>query len=100
MGQGAAFSLLLLLSYPVREESKGRKILLSGSRRLKKGGGGSARLVPHLGSIHPGGSRRLRFDAVTPNVKEPRTLFAQQSERTQEGPSQITVQRARRESSN
>lgn len=92
MGQGAAFSLLLLLSYPVREESKGRKILLPGSRRLKKKGvGGSARLVPHLASIHPGGSRRLHFDAVTPNVKEPRTLFAQQSERTQKGPSQITV---------
>lgn len=91
MGQGAAFSLLLLLSYPVREESKGRKILLPGSHRLKNWGGVSARLVPHLASIHPEGSRRLHFDAVTPNVKEPRTLFTQQSKRTQKGPSQITV---------
>lgn len=70
MGQGAAFSLLLLLSYPVKLQRREEEFSCV-EWKVKIG---SARLVFHPSSIHFGGSCCLHFDAVTLNVKQLCTL--------------------------
>lgn len=65
MGQGAAFSLLLLLSYPMKLQCREEEFRCV-EWKVKNG---SARLVFHPSSIYLGGSCCLHFDAVTLNVK-------------------------------